>query len=194
MRVRRGCVRGEADLPDSLRTGVTASRRNTGGRNTPGPCRYFAGPAARDAHRASWLALRLQQAHSGCTAGGDDPGTPFGPNIHALLAYLHHSQHVGFERPGRLAAGLFGLKISAGAIANALYRRRPLPEAQRAEILEKLRAAGVVWSHETTTRISGCVHWHSVFVTPDAVLHKVAPRREEPRSADARCSGEGVCQ
>ena len=28
---------------------------------------------------------------------GMTPGTPFGPNIHALLAYLHHSQHVGFE-------------------------------------------------------------------------------------------------
>jgi transposase len=108
---------------------------------------------------------------------GMTPGTPFGPNIHALLAYLHHSHHVGFERLARLAAELFGLKISEGAIANALHRLETPLEAQRAEILEKLRAAEVVWSDETTTRINGRMHWHWVFVTPEAVLHEVAPRR-----------------
>ncbi len=50
------------------------------------------------------------------------PGTPFGPNIHALLAYLHHSHHVGFERLARLAREMFGLSISEGAIANAMHR------------------------------------------------------------------------
>lgn len=49
---------------------------------------------------------------------GMPPGTPFGPNIHALLAYVHHSHHVGFERLARLARELFGLTISEGAIAN----------------------------------------------------------------------------
>ena len=39
-------------------------------------------------------------------------GTPFGPNIHALMAYLHHSHHVGFERLARLAREVFGLTIS----------------------------------------------------------------------------------
>ena len=34
---------------------------------------------------------------------GMPPGTPFGPNIHAWLTYLHHSHHVGFERLARLA-------------------------------------------------------------------------------------------
>ena len=108
---------------------------------------------------------------------GMTPGTPFGPNIHALLAYLHHSHHVGFERLARLATELFGLKISEGAIANALHRLETTLEAQRAEILEKLRTAEVVWSDETTTRINGRMHWHWVFVTPEAVLHEVAPRR-----------------
>jgi len=30
------------------------------------------------------------------------PGTPFGPGIRSLLAYLHHSHHVGFERLARM--------------------------------------------------------------------------------------------
>jgi transposase len=36
------------------------------------------------------------------------PGTPFGPGIRALLAYLHHSHHVGFERLSRMLKELFG--------------------------------------------------------------------------------------
>lgn len=105
------------------------------------------------------------------------PGTPFGPNIHALLAYLHHSHHVGFERLARLARELFGLTISEGAIANAMRRLDTPLEAERAAIREKLREAAVVWSDETTTRIDGRLHWHWVFVTPEAVLHEIAPRR-----------------
>lgn len=108
---------------------------------------------------------------------GMPPGTPFGPNIHALLAYLHHSHHVGFERLARLARELFGLTISEGAIANALRRLDTPLEAEHGAIREKLRQAAVVWSDETTTRIDGRLHWHWVFVTPETVLHEIAPRR-----------------
>ena len=108
---------------------------------------------------------------------GMPPGTPFGPNIHALLAYLHHSHHIGFERLARLAREMFGLTISEGAIANALRRLETPLEAERDAIRAKLRAAEVVWSDETTTRIDGRLHWHWVFVAPEAVLHEIAPRR-----------------
>jgi transposase len=112
------------------------------------------------------------------TPPGDmPPGTPFGPNIHALLFYLHHSQHVGFERLARLAGEVFGLRISEGAIANALARKAPALEASRKTIETRLRAAEVVASDETTTRIDGVTHWHWVFVAARAVLHRIAPRR-----------------
>ena len=42
------------------------------------------------------------------------PGTPFGPGIRSLLAYLHHSHHVGFERLSRLLKEVFGLAIDCG--------------------------------------------------------------------------------
>lgn len=105
------------------------------------------------------------------------PGTPFGPNIHALLAYLHHSHHVGFERLARLATELFGLKISEGAIANALQRLETPLANERTEIIRELRAAEVVWCDETTTRINGRLHWQWVFVTPNVVFHEITPRR-----------------
>ena len=138
-------------------------------------------------------------------------GTPFGPNIHALLLYLHHSHHVGFERLSRFLAELFGVTISQGAIApppstgGAFGRMaEPLDELRR-RIKTRLADAAVIASDETTTRIDGITHWPLgclltpvasqggsfacwlgwTFVTDRAVLHEIAPRR-------AKAVAEGV--
>lgn len=113
------------------------------------------------------------------------PGTPFGPNIHALLLYLHHSHHIGFERLSRVMKEMFGLKISEGAISNAFQRLADPLEASRDKIRASLRGAEVIASDETTTRINGVTHWHWVFVSDEAVLHEIAPRR-------AKAVAEGV--
>ena len=84
-------------------------------------------------------------------------GTPFGPNIHAVLAYLHHSHHVGFERLARLAGELFGLTISEGAIANALHRLETPLEAERAAIRAKLCSAAVACARKRPPgSMAGC--------------------------------------
>src|SRR5512134_1130637 len=105
------------------------------------------------------------------------PGTPFGAGVRALLLYLHHSHHVGFERLSRMMAELFGLTISEGAIANAFRRAQTAITTACAAIKEKLLAARVIASDETTSRIAGATHWHWVFVSVKAVLHTIAPRR-----------------
>ena len=64
---------------------------------------------------------------------GMAPGTPLSPNIHALLLYLHHSHHVGFERLSRVMGELFGLRIAQGAIANAFRRMADPLEAARGD-------------------------------------------------------------
>jgi transposase len=114
-----------------------------------------------------------------CAAAPDGmvPGTPFGASIRALLLYLHHSHHVGFERLSRMMAELFGLKISEGAIANAFRRAATAMTAACTAIKAKLLAARVIASDETTSRIDGASHWHWVFVSAAAVLHRIAPRR-----------------
>ena len=76
-----------------------------------------------------------------------------------------------------MMAELFGLKISEGAIANAFRRAEEAMTAACAAIRKKLLAARVIASDETTSRIDGATHWHWVFVSPAAVLHKIAPRR-----------------
>lgn len=108
---------------------------------------------------------------------GMEPGTPFGPGIRSLLAYLHHSHHVGFERLSRLAAELFGLTISQGAIANAFRRMEAGMTAATRAITDKLLTARIIASDETTTRTNGIAHWQWVFLSKDVVLHKIAPRR-----------------
>ena len=105
------------------------------------------------------------------------PGTPFGPGIRALLLYLHHTHHVGFERLSRMFGELFGLAISEGAIANAFGRMRSGLDEARAAIKRELLSARVIASDETTTRVDGVTHWQWVFVSDRAVLHEIAPRR-----------------
>jgi len=105
------------------------------------------------------------------------PGTPFGPGIRSLLLYLHHSHHVGFERLSRMLKELFGLAISEGAIANAFRRTQAGLDQARAAIKSKLLTARVIASDETTTRVDGMTHWQWVFISDQAVLHEIAPRR-----------------
>lgn len=108
---------------------------------------------------------------------GMAPGSPFGARVQALLLYLHYSHHIGFERLSRMMAELFGLKISEGAITNAFRRAQTAMTAACAAIKEKLLAARVIASDETTSRIDGATRWHWVFVSAKAVLHQIAPRR-----------------
>jgi len=108
---------------------------------------------------------------------GMAPGTPFGPGIRSLLTYLHHSHHVSFERLSRLAAEMFGLIISQGAIAN-MFRRLGAGMATATDAIhDKLRTARIVASDETTTQTNGVTQWQWVFISDQAVLHEIAPRR-----------------
>ena len=86
-------------------------------------------------------------------------GTPFGPNIHALLLYLHYSHHVGFERLSRFLKELFGVTISQGAIANVFGRMAGSLDELRCRIKAKLKDAPVIASDETTTRIDDVTNW-----------------------------------
>ncbi len=115
---------------------------------------------------------------------GMAPGSPFGPGIRALMAYLHHSHHVGFERLSRIAGELFGQTISEGAIANMFRRLRTSMDAATTAIRAKLHKARIIASDETTTRTNGVMQWQWVFLSSDAVLHKIASRRARSVAED----------
>ena len=110
------------------------------------------------------------------------PGSPFGASIQAMLAYLHHHHAVAYDRLCRLMAELFGLKISEGAIANALRRAaRPLTRAGEV-IAAMLRNAHVIGCDETGARLSTDtlgtrMAWEWVLVSDRAVRHRIRPSR-----------------
>jgi|SRR5215470_1185997 len=105
------------------------------------------------------------------------PGSPFGPGIVALVTYLHGCQMVSYARLTEMLEGLFGLKISEGAIANMLARTaEPFAKCVE-EIAETVRNSPVIASDETSARVKGKTWWQWTFVAAKAVVHLIAPTR-----------------
>lgn len=113
----------------------------------------------------------------GTYPAGLEPTRTFGPQIEALLGYLHERHHVGYERLVEVCRDLFGLQISEGGIDRALRRlaerARPTYEAIGAQV----RAGPVIGSDETGARVAGKTAWQWVFQTPEASYHVIVPRR-----------------
>lgn len=104
-------------------------------------------------------------------------GSPFGPGIVALVTYLHGCQMVSYARLAEMLDGLFGLKISEGAIANMLARAAE-PFAECAQTIHAtVRNSPVIASDETSARVKGKTHWQWTFVAATAVAHLIAPTR-----------------
>jgi transposase len=104
-------------------------------------------------------------------------GSPFGPGIVALVVYLHACQLVSYNRLVEMLHGLFGLKLSEGAIANMLARAAsPFAVAGEA-IAAQVRAAPVIASDETSARVCGQTQWQWVFGCATAVAHLITPSR-----------------
>lgn len=108
---------------------------------------------------------------------GLEPTRVFGPGVEALLSYLHEQHHVSYQRLRRLCGDWFGLRVSEGAIANALRRVAERLAPQAATIREQVRASPVIGSDETSARVNGQTWWQWVFQTPTATYHVIAPRR-----------------
>jgi transposase len=125
--------------------------------------------------------LRYQAACANCgqrTAAeppaGFAPHATFGPRVEALLAYLHESHHVSYERLVELCRDVLGVHLSEGAIANALGRvaTRAGPEVER--IRAAVQASPVINADETVARVAGENRCHWVFQTPSASYHLIA--------------------
>jgi transposase len=104
-------------------------------------------------------------------------GSPFGPGIQAVAAYLHGCQMVGFKRLTEVFEGLFGLRISQGGISNMLARMGKPLGAVAEEIAATVRGSEVIASDETSARVKGKTWWQWTFGCATAVYHMIAPTR-----------------
>jgi transposase len=85
-------------------------------------------------------------------------GSPFGPNLRALVIYLRFTQGIAFERLAILLSDLLGLDISEGALVNILDMARASFAAATAVIRAKLLGGTILQSDETGLRV-GKTNW-----------------------------------
>jgi transposase len=84
---------------------------------------------------------------------------------------------VGYARMVEILDGVFGLKISEGAIANMLARaEKPFADAADT-IAATVRASDVIASDETSARVQGKTWWQWTFNCATAVYHVIAETR-----------------
>jgi len=110
-------------------------------------------PVLTRVHRHCGACPCCRRAFSALVPEGLAPGSPFGPEIVALVMHLHVTQAIGFDRLSRLMSEVFGLIISEGAISNFLARAEaPLTRAADA-IANTVWSSKVIASAETSARV-----------------------------------------
>jgi transposase len=134
-------------------------------------------PVITRIHRHRGVCPSCRRGFSAPAPPGMAPGSPFGPDLTALILHLHVTQAIGFERLVRLLDEVFGIRISEGAIANMLARAEtPLTAAAETTAAE-VRRSKVVASDETSARVEGKNWWQWVLLSSTAVHHLIADSR-----------------
>ena len=105
------------------------------------------------------------------------PGSPFGPGIVSIAAYLHGCHMVSYSRLVEVFDGLLGLKVSEGALANMLARISKPFAAEADKIATIVRNSPVIASDETSARVCGKTWWQWLFASASAVYHTIVPTR-----------------
>jgi transposase len=108
---------------------------------------------------------------------GMKPGSPFGPNLCALVIYLRFTHGIGFERMARLMSDLLGLDISEGALVNMLDKARDPFAAQTHLIRARLLSGTALCSDETGLRVGKRNWWLWVFQHDDSAAFVAAASR-----------------
>ena len=108
----------------------------------------------------------------------------FGPRLEALVAYLHQSHHVGFDRLQTILQDVFGVALSTGGEVAVLERAGGAAEPEAAAIGEQVRASAVIQSDETSSRVNGRNHWEWVFVSVAGIYHLIRASRGQDVIAD----------
>src|ERR1700687_512040 len=134
-------------------------------------------PVITRIHRHRGVCPSCRRDFSAPPPAGMPPGSPFGPNLVALILHLHVTQAIGFERLVRLLDEVLAIRISEGAIANMLARAGTPLAAAAETIAAEVRSSKVVASDETSARVEGKNWWQWVLLSSTAVHHLIADSR-----------------
>lgn len=118
-----------------------------------------------------------QSVQRGSLPEGLEATRHFGPRLEALVTYLHHEQHVGFERLQVLLHDVFGLDLSEGGAVAILERAGSAAQPEAETIGEQVRQSAVIGSDETSARVNGRNWWEWVFRSGGSEYHVLVPSR-----------------
>jgi transposase len=141
-------------------------------------------PVITRIHRHRGMCPNCRRGFSAPPPIGMPPGSPFGPDLVALIVHLHVTQAIGFERLVRLLDEVFGIRLSEGAMANILARAGAPLMAAAETTAAAVRNSKVVASDETSARVAGKNWWQWVLLSSTAVRHLIADSRGAAVLAD----------
>lgn len=108
--------------------------------------------------------LFKKQCSCGHTMKGDFPqyiASPvqYGPNVEALVGYLHTRQYLPYGRMQEFLKDVMGLPVSTGGINNILQRLAKKATPFYEKIKERIEQATCIGTDETGQNINGEKHW-----------------------------------
>ena len=118
-----------------------------------------------------------QHTQSGVLPEGLEATRQFGPRLEALVTYLHHEQHVSFQRVQGILQDLLSLDLSVGGAVAMLERAGAAAQPEAEAIGEAVRHSAVIGSDETSARVNGRNWWEWVFESPAGEYHVIKPSR-----------------
>src|SRR5712664_2713268 len=134
-------------------------------------------PVITRIHRHRGVCPSCRRGFSAPPPAAMPPGSPFGPDLTALILRLHVTQAIGFERLVRLLDEVFGVRLSEGALANMLARAGTPLTAAAETAAAAVRSSKLVASDETSARFEGKNWWQWVLLSSTAVHHLIADSR-----------------
>jgi len=118
-----------------------------------------------------------QQLQRGPLPDGLEASRRFGPRLEALVTYLHHEHHLGFERLCGVLRDVFGTSLSEGGAVAMVERAGEAAQPEAEAIGERVRQSAVIASDETSARVQGRNHWEWVFIGNGGEYHVIQRSR-----------------
>ena len=101
----------------------------------------------------------------------------FGPRLEAVVTYLHHEQHIGFERLQMLVQDVLGVTLSEGGAVAIIERAGAAAQPVAEAIGDQVRHSRSIASDETSARVHGRNQWEWVFVAGRLEYHLIVASR-----------------
>jgi transposase len=118
-----------------------------------------------------------QRLQRGPLPEGLEASRQFGPRLEALVTYLHHEHHLGFERLCGVMRDVFGTSLSEGGAVAMVERAGEAAQPEAAAIGERVRQSAVIASDETSARVHGQNQWEWVFIGAGGEYHLIRRSR-----------------